>query len=147
MLSFAAVVVEEIVLQILHTLVFGLTGWGSSLTFLSPLVKLIRTDFMPVYSELLAADSSRQLLGSVYTGWGWLAAYAAASVLFLLLALALYRRRRLETAGDFIAVKALSPVFKYCLPWAEAWCLPTFCGMRWTASGALRGPPCFCGFS
>jgi len=114
MLSFAAVVVEEIVLQILHTLVFGLTGWGSSLTFLSPLVKLIRTDFMPVYSELLAADSSRQLLGSVYTGWGWLAAYAAASVLFLLLALALYRRRRLETAGDFIAVKALRPVFKYC---------------------------------
>jgi ABC-2 type transport system permease protein len=35
-------------------------------------------------------------------------------VLFLLLALALYRRRRMETAGDFIAVKVLKPVFKYC---------------------------------
>jgi ABC-2 type transport system permease protein len=114
MLSFAAVVVEEIVRKILNTLVFGLSGWGSSLTFLSPPVKLIGTDFIPIYSEQLAADGSQQLLGSVFLGWGWLAGYAAVSALLLLLALSLYRQRRMETAGDFIAVKALRPVFKYC---------------------------------
>jgi ABC-2 type transport system permease protein len=114
MLSFAAIVIEAIVRRILDRLMFGLFGWGSALTFLSPPAQLIGRDFMPIYSEQLAADGSQQLLGSVFLGWTWLAAYAAASLLLLCLALALYRLRRMETAGDFIALKGLKPVFKYC---------------------------------
>lgn len=44
-------------------------------------------------------------------GWGYLAICAVIGVALMGLALALYRRRKLESAGDFMAVKALEPVF------------------------------------
>lgn len=45
------------------------------------------------------------------TGWVNLAIMAAVGIGFGVLALLLYRRRQLESAGDFMAVKVLSPVF------------------------------------
>ena len=44
-------------------------------------------------------------------GWGYLAICAGMGVVFAVLALLLYRRRKLECAGDFMAVRALEPVF------------------------------------
>lgn len=43
--------------------------------------------------------------------WIYLAVCAGTGILMLLLAMLVYRRRKLETAGDFISFKALSPVF------------------------------------
>ena len=43
-------------------------------------------------------------------GWGYTAICAAIGVAALALALVLYRRRRLECAGDFVAFSALEPV-------------------------------------
>ena len=45
------------------------------------------------------------------TGWGYAAICAAVGVAALVLSLILYRRRKLESAGDFMAVRALEPVF------------------------------------
>ena len=44
-------------------------------------------------------------------GWGYLAIVAAIGVALLALSLVMYRRRKLESAGDFIAVSPLAPVF------------------------------------
>ena len=44
-------------------------------------------------------------------GWGYLGICAAVGVAALVLSLILYRRRKLESAGDFMAVRALEPVF------------------------------------
>ena len=44
-------------------------------------------------------------------GWGYLAICAAVGAVMLGVALLLYRRRKLESAGDFMAVRALEPVF------------------------------------
>ena len=44
-------------------------------------------------------------------GWGYLAICAVIGVAMLGIALLLYRRRKLESAGDFMAVRALEPVF------------------------------------
>lgn len=44
-------------------------------------------------------------------GWGYLAICACLGVVLLGAALLLYRRRKLESAGDFIAVKLLEPIF------------------------------------
>lgn len=44
-------------------------------------------------------------------GWGYLAIVAAVGVALLALSLVMYRRRKLESAGDFIAVSPLAPVF------------------------------------
>lgn len=45
------------------------------------------------------------------SGWGYLAICAGAGILLLGVALLLYRRRKLEFAGDFLAFKPLEPVF------------------------------------
>lgn len=44
-------------------------------------------------------------------GWGYLVLCAVLGLALLGAALLLYRRRRLESAGDFIAVKPLAPIF------------------------------------
>ncbi len=44
-------------------------------------------------------------------GWGYLTVCAVLGVVLLGLALLLYRRRRLETAGNFMAVKPMEPIF------------------------------------
>ena len=46
-----------------------------------------------------------------WTSWMYLLISAGMGILLLLLSLELYRKRSLETAGEFIAVKALKPVF------------------------------------
>lgn len=51
------------------------------------------------------------------TGFWYILLCAAVGIGFLVLALLLYRKRNLECAGDFVAVKAFAPVFLvlYCL--------------------------------
>lgn len=52
---------------------------------------------------------------AIYTGpgsdWGYLFVCAAVGVAAIVIALYLYRRRKLESAGDFVAFKWLSPIF------------------------------------
>lgn len=56
-----------------------------------------------------AADIVQKV--QVDSGWGYLGICAAVGVLLLVAAVLLYRRRQLEYAGDFMAVKGLEPVF------------------------------------
>ena len=62
-------------------------------------------DNSEVYAERKVAEI---IMGD---GWGYLAICAVIGVALLGVALALYRRRKLESAGDFMALKALEPVF------------------------------------
>ena len=55
--------------------------------------------------------SNPEFTVSLGFGWGYLAICAAIGVALLALALVLYRKRKLESAGDFIAFKAIEPVF------------------------------------
>lgn len=48
---------------------------------------------------------------SLGEGWGYLGICAAVGAVLLGIALLFYRRRKLESAGDFMAVRALEPVF------------------------------------
>ncbi len=58
---------------------------------------------------------SRTYINEVFKGFGedWLYLFvtAAVGIALLIAALVLYRRRKLESAGDFIVVKWLSPIF------------------------------------
>ncbi|MDO4982658.1 MAG: hypothetical protein Q4E35_03775 [Eubacteriales bacterium] len=55
----------------------------------------------------------------VYNGdlLGW---YCIAGIVLSVVALLLYRKRAMESAGDIVAVKVLKPVFKYCAALAGA---------------------------
>jgi ABC-2 type transport system permease protein len=63
----------------------------------------------PMDAEFTSPDV--YILTHIDDGWIYLAIVAAVGVVFGVLALVLYRRRNLETAGDFIAVNWLKPVF------------------------------------
>lgn len=60
------------------------------------------------------------------SGWCALIGYLIVGIVLSVIALMLYRKRRMETAGDVIAVKSLRPVFKYCVTFCAAICFGLF---------------------
>lgn len=107
-LNSAVYVLESLAQTLLRTLVYGYEG-GVSISCLSPLPyagKALRVIAEP------AADSLEP--EHILLGIDSLAVYAVVGVLFIVPALLLYRRRKMEAVGDVVAIKALEPVFKYC---------------------------------
>lgn len=114
-LGLTAAVAETCVRDILTYVVYGFGTRGLSLSFLSPPVALLgRLSVQNAYEWL---GTSRRAIPGVYElrGLGLLAIYAAVGLGLSLAALLLYRRRRMETATDVVAIPILKPVFKYCL--------------------------------
>lgn len=56
------------------------------------------------------------------SGWCALISYLVVGIALSVIALMLFRKRRMECAGDVIAVKCLRPVFKYCVTFCAAVC-------------------------
>jgi len=109
LLNLVVWVVEEMVRYLLGKILYGMVSTACVLTPLSPVVQLLSLTPESV------RDGEGVLTGYAFGHWGLLAAYCAAGIGMTLLALALLRRRRMETAGDVVAVAPLKPVFKYCL--------------------------------
>ncbi len=82
------------------------------LEFMSPLIYLF------IRIGLSATKTAVTL-----TNWSALLGYIIAAVVLTAAALLLYRKRRMESAGDVIAVKSLRPVFKFCVTACAALCL------------------------
>lgn len=119
----AAWFVEGVVTALLTTFVFGYTYSGRNVvSLLSPIEGLQRLLVASAQYEEDAEGISR-LVGYEFSGWGAALIYGAVGLAFLVFALLLYRRRRLETAGDVVAVGCLKPVFKYLLSLGGALCL------------------------
>lgn len=75
---------------------------------LSPVVRMCSYEYMDV--EWIGNYIQRGIMHFV-EGWGYIAICAAVGVALLGLALVLYRKRKLECAGDFMAVRGMEPVF------------------------------------
>ena len=101
---------ETCIRELLSNLVYGMTPGALRLSFLSPPVK-ISDDLKVVtsYPETVRME-----------GLGTLAVYAAVGVMFALLALLLYRKRRMESVSDFVAIPVLKPVFRVCMGFGGA---------------------------
>ena len=78
--------------------------------FLSPIVAIAKT--LRVTGE--GPDQVR------LEGLGELGAYAVAGVVFAVLALLLYRERRMESVSDFVAIPILKPIFRFCMGFGGA---------------------------
>ena len=109
--------------------------YGVILTGEEGFIQLCPVVQMSSFSELVRMES-RYTEGVVYhsqywtfeglgEGWGYLAVCAVLGVALLGAALLLYRRRKLESAGDFIAVKALAPIFSV----VATLCVSAVCAM------------------
>ena len=122
-LNLTAVVVESTGRDLLSLFVYGMRiPRGLKLGFLSPLYQLaITLNCKTIVAAAERIDGTGAVnvyeVANGYTleGFGWLTVYAVAGLLLAACALLLYRRRRLETAGDVVAIAVLRPVFKYCL--------------------------------
>ena len=104
-LNFTAVAFESCVRECLSILVFGLTDVSSRLLWLSPFAYMQER-----LTVLFNADHTLSFIGLRAL---WL--YAAAGLVFSLLAGMLYRRRRMECVSDFVAIPVLKPIFRVCM--------------------------------
>ena len=114
-LNFTVYVVEMLIKTVMSMFIYGISMTGSSelAAFSPPVALLTSNNFVGILEN--PADYNSATIGYTYTGWGLLAAYAVAGLIFATLAMLLIKHRRMEAAGDVVAVKPLKPVFKYCL--------------------------------
>ena len=111
-LNFFAMIVYWFYTTLYQPLLQGVQTDGLVFMPFCPIVQMFRHQEMV---KLIGTDGSyytRQVLNVVPgDGWGYLGICAVLGVVLLGLSLVLYRRRKLESAGDFMAVKMLEPVF------------------------------------
>ena len=108
-LSILAPVMTLLTEEMLRMFVYGysssnLLDWMGE--YLSPILTMLRRVQM----------STREEGGDFFyymTGWNYIIIYALVGVALAVVALLVYRKRRVETAGDVVAVPAVRPLFKY----------------------------------
>ncbi len=136
-LGFTAAIAETSVVCILSALVFGSVFNGGKLLIFSPLIYMASNLFVNV-------SSHNDDLGMIYYdkvelfGAGYLFCFFIAGLLFSVLALLLFRKRRMETASDTVAIPVLKPIFKYCMAFGCAIVLPVVLYQIFL-QGVLRG--------
>ena len=99
-------------------LLFGVSISDQLFLVLSPACNLCQVDLIRVEAINVFLSESEKYFNSEYgeftvtlaTGWGYLLPCAAIGMGLTYLALVLYRKRKLECAGDFIAFKVAEPV-------------------------------------
>lgn len=111
--NFFSVLVYVLVAAVYTPMLYGIhTGETPFLNF-CPVLQMMEKGY--IHTEQLWAETyPPQLMGGMFTvtdHWASLWIYAAVGVMLIAVALLMYRKRHLETAGDFIAVKPLRPVF------------------------------------
>lgn len=98
-------------------LTYGYISFVGNIRRLSPIIAL--TDSRDLdYEDIMAvgADGLQHATGEFTIHGTWLVvAYCAAGLILTALALAIYRKRDMERAGDVVAIPVLKPVFKYCM--------------------------------
>ncbi|MBP1737237.1 MAG: hypothetical protein H6Q60_1118 [Oscillospiraceae bacterium] len=113
-LNFLGVILAELIGAVLSTFVFGFQMQGSDTAlqtagqWLTPCWSLLK------HCQLeYTYDTTGNLISSSFSGVRYLFLYAGIGVLLAIVSLLLYRRRRMERAGDTVTVSPLRPVFRY----------------------------------
>ncbi len=114
-LNFTAIGVEELLRAVFAPFVYGLSSsWGYTTRYLSPVVGyFINLDSRSILEG--PVTQSYRVVGWRFVGWGTVIGYAVMGLVLLALSMLLFRKRRMETAGDVVAVRILKPVFRWCM--------------------------------
>lgn len=102
-LNFIAIGMELLIRAVLEPLMYGYISSGFFMTDYSPVVRIFMNP----------PQSDASSFSGVRVDWLYFGILAAVGVLFLVAAWLLYRRRRMETCGEFIAFRAARPIFQY----------------------------------
>ena len=97
---------------VFEPLMYGIELLSDPFTFFCPVFWMAEERFLRFDYDFVDGAFTNGRIREFYPEmWGYLAAVAAIGVVFAGLALLLYRKRKLERAGDFLAIRALEPVF------------------------------------
>ncbi len=108
-INFFAVVVTFLVQTLYLPMLWGVKLDLNECYSLSPVVAFSQSEF--VYVDYEGVTRGVSFAGYEASAWRYLFIAAAIGVVFLGLSVLLYRKRNLESAGDFIAWKPVAPVF------------------------------------
>lgn len=97
-----------LVYSIFEPMLYGVTIQQDWFLGFCPVVQMCTLRFVDIYDSYIEGV---RVLWRFSTGWGYLSICAGLGILAMALALLCYRKRNLETAGDFAAVKPVGPVF------------------------------------
>ena len=100
-----SVILYWLVYSIFEPMLYGVTISQDWFLDLCPVVKMCNFHYMEIGWENMVS------YWRFDDGWGYLGICAGLGVLAMALALLCYRKRNLETAGDFAAVKPVGPIF------------------------------------
>ena len=96
-----------VVEAIYEPMLWGVSMDNSWFQVMSPLMQIMESPLIIVSRLEKTVPGTFEIQDS----WGYLWFCAGVGLVLLVLALLLYRRRKLETAGEFLSVKAAKPVF------------------------------------
>ncbi|NLH01250.1 MAG: hypothetical protein GX488_05020 [Clostridiales bacterium] len=117
-LNFTAYIVEFCIRTIMQIFIYGASPSAPyKFTVLSPFVKIAKTHPSGITENVFDGSTLTYsyISGYYYEEWSTLAVYAVIGLVFAVCAMLIIKHRRMETAGDVVAVNPLKPVFKYCL--------------------------------
>ena len=107
--NFLSVLVLWMVKCFYEPVLFGITVNGGQLVKFSPVVGFSMQNYVDV--DFVYNSSETVFKGFVGSGWLYALLTALAGLALLVAALFMYRRRKLESAGDLIAFRPAGPVF------------------------------------
>ena len=107
--NFLSVLVLWMVKCFYEPVLFGITINGETLAQLSPAVGFSSKSYVDV--DFVYNADTTAFKGFVAEGWLYALLAALTGIAFLAAALFMYRRRKLESAGDFIAFRPAAPAF------------------------------------
>ena len=115
-INFASMIAYWLVDTLYTPMLYGIKTVMEPFILFSPVVQQCTVAYMdvewlrPEPSSVYRAYPSRGIM--YFTeGWGYIAICAALGIGLMGLALVLYRKRKLECAGDFMAIRGIEPVF------------------------------------
>lgn len=115
LVNFIAVGFQVLIESVLYTFVYGMSGMMDlPVDWLSPLVLFMRRTSVG-HADLVRPISGTEAEVAIanFSGWIYPLVWAVFALLLLVCAGQLYRRRRMESAGDTVAIPVLKPVLKY----------------------------------
>ena len=130
-INFFSMIVYWLVVSLYEPLLYGITVSDEVFTLLCPAAQLIGNDYFGVDYDYTSIGNIvfRQL--NLETGWLYLAISTVVGIGAVVLALVVYLRRNLESAGDFMAVKRTGPVFLVLYTLCAGACCHGFFSLFW----------------
>ncbi len=109
-INFAAVILYWLVDTLYTPMIYGVRTWADPFFWLTPVVHMVEAEYLDVTRVNIDIPNGPSYF-TLSTQWWRLGVWAAVGLLCLATALLLYRKRKLECAGDFMAFRKMEPVF------------------------------------